>query len=302
MATMIEPSAFGSEAGTSDRVFSNRLRQLLQDLPTAANEHTNGDGTTTLFQLQKVPIYDDSNTIITVDGVLVPIVRSRGALVPGNCFIEFDTGTVIFGTAPDVGSNNIAIQKTRVRWSEGTLVESLMGGVRMLFPAQFRLGVDTSITLQVNTWDYTLPNAFWDPRVRIISVGTREIPASVNRVIPISGFNRRGLNILEIPTSQRYTPGSTVFVEYTAPYRSLSELEPQLYDLPIWYAAGQLLGFGEGRRTNIANQSVAAESSANPPGYMQNTGAWYMTQFRQMLATFPPPVMRMPKPISTYER
>jgi hypothetical protein len=127
------------------------------------------------------------------------------------------------------------------------------------------------------------------------------VPSSVNRPISISGFQRRGLNIIEIPTSQCYTPGATLFVEYTAPYRSLSELEPQLYDLPLWYAAGQLLGFDEARRTVTAVQGVSAEASAGPPGYQQNTGAWYMTQFRQMLATLPPPVMRMPKMRSTYE-
>lgn len=298
---MIEPGAFGSEAGTSDRVFSNRLRQLLRDLPVAANEQTNGDGVTTLFQLQKVPVYDDSNTIMTVNGLPLPIVRSRSNLAGNNCYLEFDTGTVIFGTAPPVGQNNIAVQKTRVRWAESTLIESLTGGLRQLFPAQFKLAVDTSITLQVNQWDYTLPQAFWDPRVRIISVSTREVPSSVNRVIQISGFSRRGLNTIEIPTSQWYTPGATVFIEYTAPYRSLSELEPQLYDLPLWYAAGQLLGFDEARRTVVATQSPAAEASANPPGYQQNTGAWYMTQFRTMLAQLPPPVMRMPRPISTYE-
>lgn len=301
MATMIEPGAFGSEAGTSDRVFTSRLRSLLRDLPVAANEQSNGDGTSTLFQLSKIPVFDDANTIVTVSGLVVPIVRSRSLLNATNCYLEFDTGMLIFGTAPPATANVVAIQHTKVRWSEGTLLQSLEGGLRMLFPAQFRLAVDTSLTLQVNTWDYTLPNAFWDPRVRIISVKVREVPSSVNRPIAISGFNRRGLNILEIPTSQRYTPGATVFIEYTAPYRSLSELEPQLYDLPLWYAAGQLLGFDEARRTNVATQSPAAEASANPPGYMQNTGAWYMTQFRTMLATFPPPVMRMPKMRSTYE-
>jgi hypothetical protein len=301
MATMIEPGSFGAEAGTSDRTFTQRLRQLLRDLPVSANEQANGDGASTLFQLTKIPIYDDSNTVVTVAGNSLPIVRQRVLLNAGNCFLEFDTGMLIFGTPPPASPNVVAIQKTRVRWAEGTLLQSLEGGLRMLFPNQFRLAVDTSITLQVNQWDYTLPNAFWDPRVRIISVATREIPASVNRVIPISGFTRRGLNTIEIPSSQRYTPGSNVFIEYTAPYRSLSELEPQLYDLPLWYAAGQLLGFDEARRTNVATQSPAAEASANPPGYQQNTGAWYMTQFRAMLGTLPPPVMRMPRPISTYE-
>jgi hypothetical protein len=109
------------------------------------------------------------------------------------------------------------------------------------------------------------------------------------------------LKQIEIPRSQYFTPGATLWLEYKAPFRSLSELEPQAYDLPLWYAAGQLLGFDESRRTKMDTQTPAAEASANPPGYQQNTGAWYMTQFRNMMASLAAPPVRMPRPISTYE-
>ena len=304
MTTLVEPGIFGSESGTGDRVFTWRLRQLLRDMPVQANEQASGDGSTTFFQMQKVPIYDDQYTVITVSNIQVPIVRSLDQLGPTNVYVDFDNGGVWFaqGNAPPAASNNIAIQKNRVRWTDGVMLASLNGGLRQMFPNFFKWAVDTSITLQVNQWDYTLPNAFWDPRVRILSVSIQEVPSSVNRPVPISGFTQRGLNIIDIPTSQRYTPGATVWIEYTAPYRSLSELEPQAHDLPLWYAAAQLLGFDEAKRTRVDTQSPAAEASANPPQYQQNAGSWYMAQFNAMVTKMAMRPMRMPRAISSYER
>lgn len=304
MATLIEPGIFGSEAGTGDRTFTWRLRQLLRDIPRQANEQASGDGATTFFQMQRVPIYDDQNTVITVGGTPVPITRSLDSLGPTNVYVDFDNGGIWFfqGFAPPAASNNIQIQKTQVRWTDGVMLASLNGGLRQMFPKFYKWAVDTSITLQVNQWDYTLPNPFWDPRVRILSVSIQEVPSSVNRPVPISGFTQRGLNVIDIPTSQRYTPGATVWIEYTAPYRSLSELEPQVYDLPLWYAAAQLLGFNEAKRTQVDTQSPAAEASANPPQYQQNAGSWFMNQFNLMMARSAMRPMRMPRAISSYER
>jgi hypothetical protein len=302
MATLIEPGIFGSEAGISDHVFVQRLRQLLRDNPISANEQANGNGTSTYFQMQKVPVYDDKYLVVAVDGIQIPLVASRIQVAPGNCWMDTDTGQLVFGTAPDVGAGNIIIQKQRVRWSNSVLLQSLNGGLRQLFPTLFKWAVDTSVTLQVNQWDYTLPNAFWDPRVRILSVSIQEVPSSVNRPVPISGFTQRGLTTIDIPTSQRYTPGATVWIEYTAPYRSLTELEPQAYDLPLWYAAAQLLGFDEARRTRMDTITPTVESSASPPMYQQNAGSWFLTQFKVLLTQLAQRPMRMPRAISSYER
>lgn len=296
----LELQSVGSEAGVSDRTFTRRLRQLLRDIPVQANEQANGNGTSTFVQLQKVPVYDDSHCTVFVGTQQIPIVQSLSALSGNNCFLDFDTGSLIFNQAPAAGSNNIVIQHTRVRWTESVLLQSLYGGLRQLFPMLYKRQMDTSITMQVNQWLYTLPQDFWDPRVRIISASIQEVPSSVNRPMRISGFFRMGLQQIQIPTSQRYTPGATLWLEYTAPYRSLSELEPQAYDLPLWYAAGQLLGFDEARRTRVDTQSPAAEQSANPPNYQQNAGAWYMTNFRTLLAQLKEPPPTMPAPISTY--
>lgn len=301
MTTVLtETGPWGSEAGVSDSVFVGRLRELLRDYPVGANEQANGNGTSTFFQMQKVPVNDDDYLMVTVNNTVVPLVSQRSQLGPGQCYIDFNSGMLVFGTAPTAGTSNISIQKQRVRWTTSVLLASLQGGLRQLFPALYKRATDTSITMQVNQWIYTLPQDFWDPRVQILAAYLQEVPASVNRPVPIPGVFRIGLRDLQVPTSQYYTPGATLWLEYKAPYRSLSELEPQAYDLPLWYAAAQLLGFDEARRTRMDTQTPAAESTANPPQYQQNAGTWYMTQFRALLGQLTSPPARMPRPISTY--
>lgn len=300
MTTVLtETGPWGSEAGTSDHVFVQRLRQLLRDNPVPANEQATGNGNSTFFQQQKVPIYDDKYVIVAVAGTQVPLIGTRSGVNSGNCFIDYDSGMLIFGVAPAAGAA-ITIQKQRVRWSNSVLLQSLQGGLRQLFPAIFKRVVDQSITMQVNQWIYQLPQDFWDPRVQVISAFLQEVPSSVNRPVPIPGVYRVGLHQLAVPTSQHFATGATLWLEYKAPYRSLSELEPQAYDLPLWYAAGQLLGFDEAKRTRMDTMTPTVEASANPPQYQQNAGSWYMTQFKAMLAQLTSPPTRMPRPISTY--
>jgi hypothetical protein len=301
MTSVVEVGPWGSEAGTSDQVFIQRLRQLLRDRPTSANEQTSGNGTSTSFQLNQVGVYDSKYTQVTVGGNIVPIVESQGSITSSNVYIDFDTGLVIFGTAPPIGTNNVTITKTKVRWSDSVLLASLQGGLRALFPSLYKTAIYTGITMQVNQWLYSLPSDFWDPRVQFTKFAIQEVPSSVNQPRWMGGMYRVGLEQIQIPTSQAFTPGATLWLEYKSPYRSLSELEPQAYDLPLWYAAAQLLGFDEARRTNVDNQSVAAGASANPPQYQQNAGTWYMQQFNALKAALKSAPARMPRPMSTYE-
>ena len=56
---MTEVGFIGSEGGVSDLTFANRLRELLRDQPVPANEQTSGNGQSTNFQLNRVPVYLD---------------------------------------------------------------------------------------------------------------------------------------------------------------------------------------------------------------------------------------------------
>lgn len=298
----MSPSAtWGMEAGVDDNTFVARMRELLDDYPIPADEQFTGNGTATKFQCGKTKINDDKYVQVGIGGVTQNIVNSRDAIPGGSVYLDYDTGLMIFPAAPPAATNNVTINKSRVRWRDSSILAALYGGLRSLFPDLFKDAVDTSITMATNQWVYPLPSDFWDPRIHIKRVTMQEVPSSTNQPKNFGTFNRIGADQIQVQSSQGFSPGSILGIEYQGPYRSLSELEPQAYDLPLWYAAAQLLGFKEAQRTRIDGQTVASESSANPTGYQQNTGAWFMAQYRQLRQQLARP-MSMAKAVSTYER
>lgn len=285
MATSSPFITTGQEAGLDDRQYIRRLRELLSDIPKPSDEIGTGLGTALRYQIQTTPVNDDDLLTITVNGVAQNIITTQTPAA-GQVYIDFDTGRMIFGTPPpSTPANNISIVKNTVRWRDSTLKEALMGGVRMLWPKLGRVARDTSITLSTLQWDYDLPSIFLDKNLRITSVGVREIPASSEYFREIHNWQYvSGSGLLRIPVSQGYSPGATVEINYEAPYASLSEVEPKAQELPLWYAAGMLLGFKESNRVRTDNQNVMSEANANPPGAQQNAGSFFMKQFWQARA------------------
>lgn len=300
---MSPSTTWGLEAGVDDNTFLTALRDLLDDWPIPADEQFSGNGTGTKFQAGKLKINDDKYVTIAVNGTPFSIVTSRDNIPINSVFLDYNTGLFQFNASqpPSLGQNNVVILKSRVRWSDSQMTRALYGGLKSLFPDLFKDAVDTSIMMATNQWLYTLPTDFWDPRVMIKKVQLQEIPQNVNQPREISGAYRVGLDQIQIPRSQWFSPGATLWIEYQGPYRSLSELEPQAYDLPLWYAAAQLLGFKEAQSTRTDTQTVASESASKQGGYQQNTGGWFMTQYRQLRQQLSRP-MQMAKPISVYER
>jgi len=273
----------GQEAGLSDRQYIRRLRELLDDIPKPADEQGSGIGNALRYNMQTVPVNDDDYFSITVDGNPLAIIDVPTPSA-GQVFVDFDTGRMIFGTPPSANTNNMTILKNTVRWRDSTLKESLMDGVRNMYPQVGRIATVEDISIAVLQWDYDLAPIFNDANMRITGVGIREIPASSNYYRPISGWEQIGNTILRIPSSQGYSPGATVQVSYEAPYASLSEVESKAQMLPLWYAAGMLLGFKEARRVRTDIQNVTAEASANQPGIQQNAGAFFMRQYQLSLS------------------
>jgi hypothetical protein len=288
-------------AGTDDTTFIRRLRELLQDLPRPANEQFSGvGGTVTTYQCSTIPINDDDYFTVTVGGVAVTPVYQRQGIAPGTVFVDFDTGTLIFGTPPPVGVNNIQATKTKVLYRNSMLLASLLAGLRATFPFLWTPQTDSSIVLQTLVWDYPLPPVFNDPRVKLFGIYLRPIPAASERYRPLPGAYRRGLTTLTIPSSQWFPPGSSVQIEYNAPYASLSELEPQAFNLPIWYALGQIMAVREPKRLITDSQATAAGGQSPPPGSFQNAGTFFMRQFEAELKRMQKP-LPMGRTISTYQ-
>jgi hypothetical protein len=272
----------GQEAGLDDRQYIRRLRELLNDVPKAADEQGTGLGNALRYNLQTVPINDDDMFSVTVDGTQLQVVNTVSP-TSTQVFVDFDTGRMIFGNPPSATANNITILKNTVRWRDSTLKEALTDGARMMWPKLGKIATDTSITLATLVWDYQLPSVFNDANIRITDVGIREIPQSTERFRPVTGWERVGNTTLRIPGSQGFSPGATVQIMYEAPYASLSEVEPKAQMLPLWYAAGMLLGFKESQRVRTDTQNVTAEASANPNGSQQNAGAFFMRQYTASL-------------------
>ncbi len=109
------------------------------------------------------------------------------------------------------------------------------------------------------------------------------------------------LGTMQIPWSQQVTPGSNVRITYLAPYLTLSDLEPQVQHLPIWYAKGKLLMDKEVLRSRYDMGPVAQNEQQNPPGTSQNAGIYHMQQFERELDRLARP-MPATAPQSSYTR
>lgn len=290
----------GQEAGLSDRQYIRRLRELLDDIPKPADEQGSGLGNSIRYNVQTSPINDDDYLSVEVDGVNLQIIE-----VPtptnGEVFVDFDTGRMIFGTPPAAEDNNILVLKNTARWRDSTLKEALMDGVRNMYPKMGKIATDESLSIAVLQWDYPLPSIFNDANLRITGVGIREIPASSNYFRPLSGWEQIGNTTLRVPPSQGFAPGATIQLTYEAPYGSLSEVEQKAQMLPIWYAAGMLLGFKDAKRQRVDTNNVTAEANANPPGSQQNSGAFFIRQFYTTLSQLAR-VRKSPTPQTDYDR
>lgn len=272
---------WGPESGRDDAGFIARLRELLEDYPVRAVEQFTANGVATEARCTQVKINDDRYLQVTSAGVNIPVVFDRSQLNSGNCFVDCNTGWILFGAAPAAGVNTLIVYKTKVRWRDSAMLQALYGGLLFLYPTRYREAIDTSITLATNQWDYTLPNEFTIPDIWITQVALREIPSSVNRYKPITSWSQYGTT-LRLPRSQYFSPGSNLEIHYTAPYRNLSDLDDIAVEPVIYYAASQLLGFKEAPRTNISNQTTATDQSAQPPGFAQQTAAWYYARAKEM--------------------
>jgi hypothetical protein len=274
----------GQEAGLDDRQYLRRLRELLQDVPSPADEQASGTGTALRYDLSIRPVNDDDYFQVIVDGTPQTVVQVPTPS-PGQVYVDFDTGRLLFGSPPAVGTNNVIVYKNTVKWRDSTLLELLLEGARNMWPKLGRIVTDdTSIIIQTLVWDYPLPPPFNDPSVRLTQVAVRSIPAASERFHPIAAWDRIGNGILRIPPSQLWPPGSSVQLVYEAPYASLSQVEAKAQMLPLWFAGGSVMMFKEQKRTLLDTQNVTSEGQANPVGSQGNSGAALMRQFYTALS------------------
>jgi hypothetical protein len=173
-----------------------------------------------------------------------------------------------------------------------------MDGLRAIFPVCGKTYTDTTVKIAVNQWDYSLPTWFNDPRSRIISIEVNDlnIPTEPYKPAP-PGEERVGLGVLHLPWAQRFGPTAILRIVGWGPYLRLGDLEPQLYNLPIYYALSVLLPKRETKRIREDTIVPIAQLGAAQPTLHMQTGDYWARRFEvalKNLERLPGPTSRRP--------
>jgi len=301
-----------ASAGIGDQIFLAQLRSDLRDLPIFTKQQLSADGVQLVYRAQQFPIYDGDAygaglSIFSVYGGAsgTTFQALKGAFSDltalNQVFIDFETGFMYWAVAPPAGSNNVILNCRKVRWTDRQMLFALYSGLRALFPKVFKWYTDTSITMQTNVYEYNLPQRFWDPRVRITMVEVQEIPSTTERFRIVRSWRRVGNTVLQIPISQRFSPGSVARITYKGPVESLSDLDQQSQELPILYAKWQLLSNVEGPRARMDSAPQVQAENANQPNVSMQAALQYLQQFNRLLEQMPMVQPSFVPTVSTYD-
>lgn len=317
------PAPVAADAtGLDDSIWITKVRDALRDYAKYTTETWTADGTNGVVAFTGAPL-TVAKPPINITGTQGDItagltslqirdntlgqnytVITSGVPTSTQVLVNHNTGEIQWLAAPTTG-HVIQYSYQAVRWTDASISEALYDGLHSMFPRVGKTYVDTSIQLQVNQWDYTLPTWCQDPRSRVYSIEVADpyIPTEPFRPAP-GGEARVGLTTLHLPWSQRYSPVARLRLEGWGPYLQLGDLEPQLHHLPIWYALGVLLPKQETKRIREDTLVPLANSGQQQPGMLMQTGDYFMRRFEAALAL----LGRVPGPgrlrpiITTYQR
>ena len=312
MPTQI-PSTFSSlsAGGVDDETYITMLRDDMDDPPIPVAETFGPVSLTPFVRLNQYPVYDADNflSVFTKSfggsgsnngvGVTFQQVAGRKLITQSTqCYVEPETGYIYFQDNSVTGS--LVVFHYKVRFTNRRMLNALYAGLKAMFPRvwQRKTFVFQAMT---NQYEYQLPQEFLDPRTHIFRVEFQEIPFGTERYHVVNGVTQTNLNQLKVPWSQGLTPGANIRITYAAPYASLSDLEPQVQHLPLWYAKGKLLMDKEVLRARYDLGPVSSNEQQNPPGISQNAGVYHMQQFERELNRLQRP-LPVAAPRSVYSR
>lgn len=306
-ANPVPNPAAADSTGLPDSQWIGDVRDALEDFPRWLLETWTADGVNGVntagaaplgVQFPKINGDSTANTpIVTDNGTNVPVVDYPTAPASGQVQVNYDTGELTFFAAPVTG-HTINVTYQTCKWRDKSILTGLMDGLRAIFPVAGKTYTDSSIQLAVNTWDYPLPTWFNDPRSRIISIEIADpyIPTEPFRPAP-PGEERVGLSNLHLPWAQGYSPTARLRIVGWGPYLRLGDLEPQLYNLPIFSALGSLLPKRETKRIREDTIVPAAQLGAAQPTLHMQTGDYWERRFQvalKNLERLPGPTSRRP--------
>lgn len=296
---MPTPSPVAADAtGLADSSWISRVRDALRDYPKYTVDTWTSDGSAGVVSFTGVPLtvskppinFTGDTPSGTTTSLLVRdntagqnyTVITTGTPTSTQVLVNHDTGEIQWLAAPAV-SHAIQISYQAVRWTDASISAALYAGLRAMFPRVGKTYVDTSIPIQVNVWDYTLPLWCQDPRARPIKVEIADPYIATEPFVPMDNWERVGLTQLHIPRSQRYSPVARLRITGWGPYLSLGDLEPQLYELPKWYALGVLLPHQETKRIREDQMVPLTQEGGQAPGLLVQTGDYFARRFEQEL-------------------
>lgn len=309
MTTAQVPAPVAADAtGLTDAQWIADVRDALEDFPRWLLEQTVADGVNGVNTAGAAPISiqfpkingsaaagDNTPLITDITGPQVYTVVDYPAIPTGTQVqVNYDTGELLWATAPVVGHTLQASYQT-CKWRDKSILTGLVDGLRAMFPVVGKTYTDNSIQIAVNQWDYQLPHWFNDPRSRIISIEVNDlnIPTQPYQPAP-PGEERVGLGILHLPWAQHFGPTAKLRIVGWGPYLKLADLEPQLYNLPIYYALGVLLPKRETKRIREDTLVPVAQLGAAQPTLHMQTGDYWARRFDAALAN----LARLPGPTS----
>lgn len=185
------------------------------------------------------------------------------------------------------------------------ILDALNEAVQACYPLIYKPVIDTSLAVETNTWEYTVPDM-----PGTYGGATRPIPIISSIDLLISGAGTvpyrpmRAFEVLRgaapvLKFKWLEIPGSTIRIKGYGPFPDMADYTGSLDSLwpseanylPPIYAAASLLLSGEAGRVRQSSGAVDTREQANRVGSSASIGATLMNRFRQELALSAMPPM-----------
>lgn len=316
MANPVPVPVQAESTGLADSSWASDVRDALRDYPQYNLFSWTADGTNGIISAGAAPvrvpppIYADgsnSGTVNVVDSTssttYTPIFS--GTPTGTQVLVNQNTGELTFASAPTNG-HVIQINYQAVKWTDTSILRVLYDGLHNMFPSVGRLYVDTSISIKVNVWDYTLPTWAQSPGAKVTKIEVADPFVVTEPFRPWSGAMRRiGYSTIHLPQSQRFSPVARLRIEGWGPFITLGDLPLELYELPILYALGTLMPKQETFRLREDTMVPMVQEGGQQPGLLTSLGETFRERFESKLEAlsrkYGPPGAQVPI-VTTYSQ
>lgn len=268
--------------GNSDAFFINRVRRALREQAVWFEEPFTTDGvkgSVTIagsqpLRLKRAPVVG-AGLVLSLAGVVQTVLYNGVPVGPTMVNINTDTGEFYWANPPAAGLS-VLVTYQAFRYSDQQILDALLDGLQEMWPEIWLPATDTSILFTPSFTEYTLPNAFLDPRVEIIRLEVQP-PSGILISISSGKYSRQGLTNLIM--GRGWPAGSIIRLTYNAPYLSLGALEGQVAQLPVYYACYKILMDQETMRTRANDLVQQTGEGGSAPEVASATAQLWLDRF-----------------------